>query len=136
MIVPSFFSNYFIFILGFILVILSILEFIFPNSMYTFWQKIITSFLARIYGFIVMISGIILTTFNGSFSTVIFILGIILAILGPLSILYPEILRKMLSDNEASLDLKNKIKLIRTEGTMHLLLGCLFIYVTYRFIII
>ncbi len=135
MTIPQYISQYFIFILGIILILISIPELIIPTKMFHAWKKIINTPLVRIYGLIIMISGIILTTFKGSLSTIIFIIGIILAILGPLSILYPEILRKVLSKNVASLDQKEKQKIIRSEGIMHLILGNLFIYVTYRFIL-
>lgn len=135
MTIPQTITHYYLFFLGVILCVLSIFELTMPAIMFTFWKKIISSFLARIYGLMVMLSGIIITTYKGNLSFLVFITGIIMAILGPVSIMYPEIFKKAFTESSEILDHKSKVKLIKTEGIMHIIMGSLFVYAGHKSII-
>ncbi len=117
----------YIFILGLYLVVVGLLEIIFPKIVLSFWIKLLSSKIYPLYGIIVILAGFPLTQVPSSnpLSTPLFIIGLIVVFSGPFILIYPEKVRNLFFHGLDELGQRGSLFAIILDAIARIVVGIL-----------
>jgi len=115
-----FFFGIFVFCLGFA-------ELFFSEKTYMLWKKFINSKFYFFYGILLIIFGFPLTLYHGKFSTLIFVIGMIIVLTGPFILIYPEKMKKIYAQTEDEFGEEEMDRVIFFDAIIRIAIGILFI---------
>lgn len=117
----------YVFYLGIFLVCAGLLEFFFSSRAFRFWERWIMHRFFPVHGLFLIVAGMPLTAYNGTFSTFIFVFGVTVVLTGPFILLYPEKIRASFKE-AAALEGENfQSYLVRFDAIVRLFCGIVFI---------
>jgi len=116
----------YVFIIGICLIIVSLLEVLFPLRAFHMWTRYISSKLFFAHGILLITGGFPLVIYKGGLSIIIFIVGVIVILTGPFIIIYPEKIRQMFISMGQELDQKGIRKLVYFDASVRFIVGMMF----------
>jgi len=110
----------FILCLSFAQFVFFFLEFFMPLWAFNTWKIWVLNKLFPMHGIILILSGIILAMYKGYLSSVIFYIGLFMALTGPIILIYPEKIREAFTQTEQTFDKITVKRLMRFDALARL----------------
>jgi hypothetical protein len=117
----------YILVTGIALISLSLFEFIMPQRAFRLWFRYLSGRAFFLHGLILIIGGLPLVMYRGFLSTIIFIIGVMVILMGPFILLYSEKIREMFHSVTLDLDQRGIRNLVYFDATVRCAVGILFI---------
>ncbi len=125
---------YYIFSLAILLFFISLIELFFPSKVFELWMKWIDSKFFRFQGIVYMIGGFPLTQIHHTIAGyIMFVMGIIVVLMGPFILFYPEKFLSIVKAEEELLHNDHKY-LIWGDAVMKIIASFVLLFNTYRII--
>lgn len=105
---------------------LSIFEFIMPHRAFHLWFSYLSGRAFFLHGLLLIAGGLPLVMYRGFLSTIIFIIGVMVILMGPFILIYPEKIRDMFHSVTLDLDPRGIRNLVYFDATVRGLVGMLF----------
>ncbi|HOK03433.1 MAG TPA: hypothetical protein PKX79_13135 [Spirochaetota bacterium] len=106
------------------------MEFFFPLKSFELWKRWVFSKFFPSHGIVLIFIGIVLSLYKGYMSRIIFYIGLIIALTGPLLLIYPEKIRSAFSDAEITFSSGGLKGVIRFDAVIRLLL-CVILIISF-----
>lgn len=117
----------YILILGVILIIIGTTELVYPMKAFDVWKNWVNKKFFFLHGIILIAGGLPLTVYNGTFSVIIFIIGLLAVLTGPVILIYPEKIRDTFESVSNEWSSKGIEKIIFSEALLRICAGLIFI---------
>lgn len=119
--------NIYILCFGIFQFLTGIFELLFPKLYYPIIRTIVDSKYYFLHGIFLITTGLPLTVYSGSFSTVIFIIGLIIVFTGPVVIFYPDKVRDIFKNNEIMYGFDYIKNTVRVEAVLRIMAGIIMV---------
>ncbi|HOP61974.1 MAG TPA: hypothetical protein PK358_06300 [Spirochaetota bacterium] len=124
--------KWFILYFGIVQFIISIVEFLLPYRSFLTWKEWIFSRFFPFHGAALIFIGFPLTIYNGYLSSLIFWIGLVVVLTGPVILIYPEKIREAFSYSSETFEEKSLKKIVRFDALMRLAVAVILVISFYR----
>lgn len=119
--------KYFLIIIGMTQILIALLEISSPLRGFLMWQRWVINRLFPFHGLALIFIGLPLTVFKGYLSSIIFYIGLLIVLTGPVILIYPEKIQKTFSSSSESFSDKEKKIMIYIDSVFRLCIGIIFL---------
>jgi hypothetical protein len=124
--------NQYVFILGIVLTGMGIVELLIPMRIFNLWEKWVSHKLFFLHGLLLILLGFPLTLYknllNLFFAKSIFGIGVIVVLMGPFILFYPEKIRGIFLKISGEVENKAAKRVIYLDAIIRIPVGLLFVY--------
>lgn len=125
----QYFDEYILF-LGIALVLLALMEFVFPAVIFRIWKRWVNNKFFPFHGLILVAGGFPITQFRETFmGKIMLVIGLIVVFTGPFIIFFPDRIRHFFELSIKDLNSDELRHLVYVDGVMRLVVGIIFLFV-------
>ena len=124
--------NYFILFFGIIQLIIAFVEITMPYRSFLSWKTWISCRFFPFHGVALIIVGFPLTIYKGYLSSVIFLIGLVVVLTGPVILIYPEKIREAFSFSSETFQEVSLKKIVRFDAVMRMAAGIILVISFYK----
>lgn len=124
--------KYFIFFFGIIQLIIALVEFALPHKSFLTWKAWVSCRLFPFHGAALIVIGFPLTIYKGYLSSLIFYIGLVVVLTGPVILIYPEKIREAFMYSTETFQAGSLKKIVRFDALIRMAVGAVLFISFYR----